>query len=71
MTAEQMFKELGYKVEFNEEEQKIEIICRRGFVWYEFDLKHHSLENNVFESIELDDLKAIFQLAKEIGWLDD
>lgn len=86
MTAKEMFEELGYKLTFwnsnfkeakeyqfvyeNDNGRKIEFskFMFREQIYIRFDKIFETLDNN---SLTLDELKAINQQCKELGWLDE
>lgn len=71
MKAEQMFEELGYKR--NEEDEKITYLQRFGSGYFRiiFNLSKEEITigSNMGNVIESDLLQAIVQQVKELGWL--
>lgn len=77
MSAKEMFKELGYK----QDKQKDYIVYWRPLKFgreqqIEFDFKHKTIEMRKVpdmrcETITLEELQAINQQSKELGWLDE
>lgn len=73
MTAEQMFKELGYekRIDFYDNEHFIEYQSK----YVEEDYLVFSISNEDYSSnlarITIDIHKAITQQMSELGWLDD
>lgn len=73
MTAEQMFKELGYSLEVHDKQliKYSKNYC--GYTDFNFSLKtkaFYSRFQSVAHGITLDELKAVVQQAKELGWLE-
>lgn len=73
MTAEQMFKELGYSLEVHDEQliKYSKDYC--GYTNFSFSLKKNTFYSrfqSVAHGITLDELKAVVQQAKELGWLE-
>lgn len=73
MTASEMFEELGYKR--NVEDNKITYLQKFGYETFEimFDLseKEINIDTDMEVKIEKDILQAIDKQAEELGWLDE
>jgi hypothetical protein len=73
MTASEMFEELGYKR--NVEDNKITYFQKFGYETFEimFDLseKEINIDTDMEVKIEEDILQAIDKQAEELGWLDE
>lgn len=73
MTASEMFEELGYKR--NVEDNKITYLQKFGYETFEimFDLseKEINIDTDMEVKIEEDILQAIDKQAEELGWLDE
>lgn len=73
MTAREMFEELGYKR--NVEDNKITYLQKIGYETFEimFDLseKEINIDTDMEVKIEEDILQAIDKQAEELGWLDE
>lgn len=73
MTASEMFEELGYKR--NVEDNKITYFQKFGYETFEimFDLskKEINIDTDMEVKIEEDILQAIDKQAEEFGWLDE
>ena len=73
MTAEQMFKELGYKKEEDENgiyyERRTELSDR--YIGFDKEDKLIFINGYRWVILRQDLQKAIFEQCKEIGWLDD
>ena len=77
MTAREMFEELGYVFEINDNFIEYYKNSKRSFFVYKhvcFDLvgKSYSASCN-YENMEIDmpTFKAIYKQLEELGWLDD
>lgn len=73
MTASEMFEELGYKR--NVEDNKITYLQKFGYETFEimFDLseKEINIDTDMEVKIEEDILQAIDKQAEELGWLEE
>lgn len=73
MTASEMFEELGYKR--NVEDNKITYLQKFGYETFEimFDLseKEINIDTDMEVKIEEDILQAIDKQAEELGWIDE
>lgn len=73
MTASEIFEELGYKR--NVEDNKITYLQKFGYETFEimFDLseKEINIDTDMEVRIEEDILQAIDKQAEELGWLDE
>lgn len=73
MTASEIFEELGYKR--NVEDNKITYLQKFGYETFEimFDLseKEINIDTDMEVKIEEDILQAIDKQAEELGWLDE
>ena len=73
MTAEQMFKELGYKKEEDENgiyyERQTELSDR--YIGFDKEGKQILINGYRWFILGLELQKAIFQQSKDLGWLDD
>lgn len=73
MTSSEMFEELGYKR--NVEDNKITYLQKFGYETFEimFDLseKEINIDTDMEVKIEEDILQAIDKQAEELGWLDE
>ena len=83
MKSEEMFEQIGFKVEhettykhddlsisFNKETKYVEIrATRKSYASY-WDFSHDSLETKCL-CIRPDALQAIVEQCKELGWLDE
>lgn len=73
MTASEMFEELGYKR--NVEDNKITYLQKFGYETFEimFDLseKEINIDTDMEVKIEEDILQAIDKQVEELGWLDE
>lgn len=73
MTSEQMFKELGYKKEEDENgiyyERQTELSDR--YIGFDKEGKQILINGYRWLILGLELQKAIFQQSKDLGWLDD
>lgn len=74
MTAREMFEELGYSLEANNEYTIKYSKEECDYTTFDFNLKKkkiYSIFMSAAHGITLDELKAVIRQAKELGWLEE
>lgn len=74
MKAKEMFKELGYSLEANNEYTIKYSKKECNYTTLDFNLKNKKIYSRFMSKahgITLDELKAVIQQAKELGWLEE
>lgn len=71
MNAKEMFEELGY-VKENEDKDGFDWRHKEiNYLVYSFSLEDKTVMPSNMYTIDMSDLKAIYQQCKELGWIDE